>query len=181
MVWTGLNHFQNHYSSKKIQGPCAHKKGIHLSVIPEALLHTPSSKKSDYQTVLTHSVMSDSLQPHGLESASLLCPWGFSRQEYWSGLPCLPPTGELGKGGTDMLQRGYQNLPEEGAVTSGCDPGADCLIWMAWRLRKLSAWRGKTNTRESEPTGYSDWGNATVGTLLSYPRLQWFYCVYDIC
>ena len=21
----------------------------------------------------------------------LLCPWGFSRQEYWSGLPCPPP------------------------------------------------------------------------------------------
>ena len=21
----------------------------------------------------------------------LLCPWGFSRQEYWSGMPCLPP------------------------------------------------------------------------------------------
>ena len=21
----------------------------------------------------------------------LLCPWGFSRQEYWSGLPCRPP------------------------------------------------------------------------------------------
>ena len=21
----------------------------------------------------------------------LLCPWGFFRQEYWSGLPCLPP------------------------------------------------------------------------------------------
>ena len=20
-----------------------------------------------------------------------LCPWGFSRQEYWSGLSCLPP------------------------------------------------------------------------------------------
>ena len=19
------------------------------------------------------------------------CPWGFSRQEYWTGLPCLPP------------------------------------------------------------------------------------------
>ena len=26
--------------------------------------------------------------------AGLLCPWGFSRQEYWSGLPC-PPPGEL--------------------------------------------------------------------------------------
>ena len=23
--------------------------------------------------------------------ARLLCPWGFSRQEYWSGLPCAPP------------------------------------------------------------------------------------------
>ena len=23
----------------------------------------------------------------------LLCPWGFSRQEYWSGLPCPSPGG----------------------------------------------------------------------------------------
>ena len=34
------------------------------------------------------SVMSDSLQP------GLLCPQGFSRQEYWSGLPC-PSPGDL--------------------------------------------------------------------------------------
>ena len=27
-------------------------------------------------------------------SPMLLCPWGFSRQEYWSGLPC-PPPGDL--------------------------------------------------------------------------------------
>ena len=26
--------------------------------------------------------------------ARLLCPWGFSRQEHWSGLPC-PPPGDL--------------------------------------------------------------------------------------
>ena len=39
-------------------------------------------------------VSSDSLQPHGLQPARLLCPWGFSRQEYWSGLPC-PPPGDL--------------------------------------------------------------------------------------
>ena len=37
------------------------------------------------------SVMSDFLQPQGLEPAKLLCPWGCSRQEYWSGLPCPPP------------------------------------------------------------------------------------------
>ena len=35
--------------------------------------------------------MSDSLQPHGLQPTRLLCPLGFSRQEYWSGLPCAPP------------------------------------------------------------------------------------------
>ena len=34
--------------------------------------------------------MSDSLQPHELWPARLLCPWVFSRQEYWSGLPCSP-------------------------------------------------------------------------------------------
>ena len=44
--------------------------------------------------VLGRSVMSDSLQPHGLYPARLLCPCGFSRQEYWGGLPC-PPPGDL--------------------------------------------------------------------------------------
>ena len=38
--------------------------------------------------------MSDSVQHDGLYPARLLCPWGFSRQEYWSGLPC-PPPGDL--------------------------------------------------------------------------------------
>ena len=40
------------------------------------------------------SVLSNSLQPHGLQNARLFCPWGFSRQESWSGLPC-PPPGDL--------------------------------------------------------------------------------------
>ena len=30
----------------------------------------------------------------GLQPARLLCPWGFSRQEHWSGMPC-PPPGDL--------------------------------------------------------------------------------------
>ena len=41
--------------------------------------------------MLNHSVMSDSLQPYGLYSTRLLCPWGLSRQEYWSGSPRPPP------------------------------------------------------------------------------------------
>ena len=43
--------------------------------------------------VLSCSVMSNSLQPHGLQPTRLLCSWGLSRQEYWSGLPCPPPGG----------------------------------------------------------------------------------------
>ena len=34
------------------------------------------------------------LWPHGLHPARLLCPWGFSKQEYWCGLSC-PPPGDL--------------------------------------------------------------------------------------
>ena len=41
-----------------------------------------------------HSVLSDSLQPHELYSTRLLCPCGFSRQEYWNGLP-FPSPGDL--------------------------------------------------------------------------------------
>ena len=44
--------------------------------------------------VLSHSVVSDSLWLHGLQPTRLLSPWGFSRQEYWSVLPC-PPSGDL--------------------------------------------------------------------------------------
>ena len=40
---------------------------------------------------VSHSVMSDSLQPHGLKPTRLLCPWGFSKQEFWSGLPFPSP------------------------------------------------------------------------------------------
>ena len=44
--------------------------------------------------VLSHSVVSDSLQTHELQPIRLLCPWGLSRQEYWSGLP-FPSPGDL--------------------------------------------------------------------------------------
>ena len=37
------------------------------------------------------SVVSNSFGTPGLQPARLLCPWGFSRQEDWSGLPCSLP------------------------------------------------------------------------------------------
>ena len=50
--------------------------------------------------VCSCSVVSNSLWPHGLQPARLLCPWGFSRQEYWGGMSC-PPPGDFPKPGTE--------------------------------------------------------------------------------
>ena len=40
----------------------------------------------------------DSLQSPGQQPARPLCPWDFSRQEYWSGLPVPPPEDLPGPG-----------------------------------------------------------------------------------
>ena len=56
----------------------------------------------EYFFCLSHVITSLGLQlsclscvrPHGLQPARLLCPWRFSRQEYWSELPS-PPPGDL--------------------------------------------------------------------------------------
>ena len=45
------------------------------------------------------SVVSDALQLHGLQPASLLCPWDFPAR-YCNGLP-FPPTGDLPHPGTE--------------------------------------------------------------------------------
>ena len=62
----------------------------------------------------SRSVVSDSLQLHGLQTAKLLCPWRFSRQEYWSGLPC-PPPGDLPNPGIEPGSPALQvdSLPTE--------------------------------------------------------------------
>ena len=60
------------------------------------------------------SVMSDSLQPHGLQPTKRLCPWGFSRQEYQSELSC-PPPGDLPDPGIKPRSPALQadSLPSE--------------------------------------------------------------------
>ena len=64
--------------------------------------------------MLSCSVISDSLQPRGLQPTRLLCPWGFSRQKYWSGLPC-PPLGDLPNPGIKPRSPALQanSLPAE--------------------------------------------------------------------
>ena len=48
------------------------------------------------------SVLSNSLQPYGIQPARLLCPWGFFRQEYWIGLP-FPSPGDLPDPGIESM------------------------------------------------------------------------------
>ena len=64
--------------------------------------------------VLSHSVVSDSLQPHGLQPARLHCPWRFCRQQYWSGKP-FPSPGDLPNPGIKPRSPALQedSLPAE--------------------------------------------------------------------
>ena len=61
------------------------------------------------------SVMSDSLQPHGLLPARLLCPWDFPGQESWIGLPC-PPPGNLPNPG---IKTGVRGTKVDGGFKEG--------------------------------------------------------------
>ena len=77
--------------------------------------------------VFSRSVVSNSLWPHGLQPARLLCPWGFSRQEYWSGFLCHPPPEDLPNPGieprspalqADSLQAELPGKPKNTGVGS---------------------------------------------------------------
>ena len=92
-----LIHPQHPYPTRTQLGP------------PFLMLYSNRSLKGHYFLccVLSRSVMSHYLWPHGL----FVSPWGFSRHEYWSGLPCHPPGG----------------LPNPGIKTRSPTLQADCL------------------------------------------------------
>ena len=46
---------------------------------------------SIFVVLSSHIIMSDTLRRHGLQPTRLLCPWEFSRQAYWNGLPFFSP------------------------------------------------------------------------------------------
>ena len=59
-------------------------------------------------------LLSPSFQPYRRQPTKFLCPWGFSRQEYWSGLPC-PPQGDCLNPGIEprSLALRVDSLPSE--------------------------------------------------------------------
>ena len=62
-------------------------------LITKATTSTATVFESLCCAVLSSSVVSDFVTLW-TQPTRLLCPWGFSRQEHWSGLPC-PPPGDL--------------------------------------------------------------------------------------
>ena len=76
--------------------------------------------------MLPHSG-SGSLWPRGLQPARLLCPWGFSRQGYWHGLPFSSP-GDLPEPGvaptwlaSPGVAGGLLNAAPPGSQRGECD------------------------------------------------------------
>ena len=81
------------------------------------------------------------LRPHGLQPAT--CPWGFSRQEYWSGEPIssrvsfqpwIKPRAPALQ--ADSLQTATREAPR-------------ILEWVTYPFSKGSSWRPRNLTRVS--------------------------------
>ena len=91
-----------------------------LFVIPTYWLHLlssllrPTFSKAVSQTSEINSGISPIFHFVFCVPTRLHCPWGFSRQEYWNGLPC-PPSGDLPNPGTESRfpELQVKSLPAE--------------------------------------------------------------------
>ena len=73
--------------------------------------------------VLSHSVVSNSLRPQGLEPSRLLCPWGFAKQEF--------------------LTVGCHFLLQGIFPTQGSNPGLSYCRWVLYRLSHQDVYKSK--------------------------------------
>ena len=112
--------------------------------------------------VLSDSVMSDSATSW-TEPARLLCLWGFSRQETWSGLQC-PTPGDLPNPGikprSPALQVDYSPSEQPGKPKN---PGVDSLFFLQGISLNQESKRGllycrrilyQLSSQESLPSSY---------------------------
>ena len=76
--------------------------------------------------------------PMDCRPPGLLCPWGFSRQEYWSGLSC-PPSGDLPNPGMEPRSPALQ----ADSFNSWATREARILIWnnlIGWLIYLMSSY-----------------------------------------
>ena len=129
------------------------KESMHYSQHPRCgnNLNVPQWRKGSIYIqeycvfVLSSSVVSNSLWTHRLQPTRLLYPWGFSRQEYWSGLPC-PPPGDLPHPGIEprspTLQAESLLSEQPGKLHNAYDSALknkrkSCHILCGWTWRAL--------------------------------------------
>ena len=74
----------------------------------------PQLPNTDIDPGNRHEINQRDFSIHILCTSKLLCPWGFSRQEYWNGLPC-PTPGDLPNSGIKPKSPIWQvdSLPSE--------------------------------------------------------------------
>ena len=119
--------------------------GISQARVPEwAAIQVQTVKKkepldeSESYDVLSRSVLSDSQPPQGLQPSRLLCPWSFSRQEQWSGLPCSAP-GDIPNLGIEprspTLQEDYLSSEPPGRVKEESEK-----VGLKCNIKKLTSW-----------------------------------------
>ena len=96
--------------------------------------------------VLSHSVVSNSLWPCGPQPSRFLCPWAFSRQEYWSGLS-FPFPGALPDPGIE---------PVSPALAGGCftpGPLGKSLVYISLPLSFPGGSESKASACKVEDLG----------------------------
>ena len=95
------------------------------------------------------------LQSYGPQSPRLLCPWGFSRQEYWSGLPCPPPV-DLPNPGIETSSP-YVSCTGRQVLYHWCHLGSRFMI--LWTYTIMHFWKATESTppRENTNVRYGFW------------------------
>ena len=131
-----------------------------ISCLPVSLVSSLSAsyyRKTEFSnTLLSRSVVSNSLRPHGWQPARLLCPWGFSRLGYWNRLPWPSFRG---------------SSQPRGCTQVSCTAGGFFTVWATRRAQEhssgsLSLLQGSLSTQES------NWGLLHCRQILyqlSYP------------
>ena len=99
--------------------------------------------------------------------ARLLHPWGFSRQEYWSGLPC-PPPGDLRNPGIEPMSLTPPMLDKSLNVLS--ISFGSCKTWLILSLQGFQSIRRKRPTHREPLAGKTQCGHHTELMRIRRPR-----------
>ena len=143
--------------------------------------YTHTHAGNAYTCALSHSGMSDSLQFHGLQPTRLLCPWGFSRQECWSELPC-PPPGALPNPGTEPRSPALQVDPSSSEPPGKTKVKVSLNVWHFVTQTRILEWVASPFSRGSSwPWHQTQVSHIAGNSLPSEPPRKHIYIFYQCC